>query len=300
MTNIKNPILFAVPALIWGSTWFVIKFQLGVVNPLVSVAYRSAFAGVLTLLGCIILKVNLKFTWKQHFFILLQGLSLFGLNYWMVYTAETILTSGLVSIIFSLVIFMNIGFSALFLKIKVKKDVLFGAILGVTGTAFIFKNELSVFSLSDKNFFAFVVCLISMTLASLGNIVSARNQKSNIPIIQTNAFGMIYGGTALLIIAIISGTEIKMDFSFNYIASLAYLAIFGSIIAFAAYLKLLGNVGPDRSAYTILVVPIIAMIISTIFEGYIWQKSAIFGIILLLTGNLIAMGKKLKIKRITP
>ena len=150
--------------------------------------------------------------------------------------------------------------------------------------------------MSDDNFIALILALISAILASLGNIISAYNQKKGLPVMQTNAFGMTYGAILMLIIALITGTNFSFSFTLPYIFSLLYLAIFGSIIAFAAYLSLLGNIGPDRSAYTILVVPLIAMIISTIFEGYIWQKSAIIGIIFLLSGNFLAMNKKFKIK----
>lgn len=298
MTKIKNPVLFIIPSLIWGSTWYAIKFQLGTVNPLLSVSYRFFLAGLLLFAICKLFKLNLKFSGKQHFFIFLQGITLFGLNYWMVYSAELILTSGLVAIIFSLVIFLNIINSAVFLKIKLKPEVAIGAILGISGTTMIFKNELKAFNFSDENFYALILCLISIILASTGNILSARNQKNNIPVIQSNAFGMIYGSIVVFIVAMILNVDIKFDFKTDYIISLLYLAIFGSIIAFSAYLKLLGNIGPDRSAYTILVIPIIAMIVSTIFEGYVWQKSAIFGIILLVTGNFFAMTKKLKFKKI--
>ncbi|MBN2520502.1 MAG: EamA family transporter [Bacteroidales bacterium] len=296
--NLKNSVLFTIPCLIWGSTWYAIKFQLGIVHPLLSVSYRFFIAGLVLILFCIIFRINLKFSFKQHMYIALQGISLFGLNYWMVYWAEMTLTSGLVAIIFSLIIFLNILFSAIFLKIKMKPDVAIGAVLGISGTALIFKNELRAFNFSDENFFALMLCLISIVLASLGNVISARNQKSNIPVIQTNAFGMTYGSIIVFFVAIILGVEIKFNLKFEYVSSLLYLAIFGSIVAFTAYLKLLGNIGPDRAAYTILIIPIIAMVISTIFEGYIWQKSAIFGIVLLITGNLFAMSKNFRLKRI--
>ena len=294
--NLKNTILFIIPSLIWGSTWYAIKFQLGDVSPLLSVAYRFGIAGILLLFGCKLFKLNLRFNLNQHLFILLQGTFLFSLNYLFVYFAEQNLTSGLVSVVFSLIIFLNIIFNKIILKAPIKKDVFIGGIFGVTGTILIFKNEFSSSSLSDDNFIALILALISAILASLGNIISAYNQKKGLPVMQTNAFGMTYGAILMLIIALITGTNFSFSFTLPYIFSLLYLAIFGSIIAFAAYLSLLGNIGPDRSAYTILVVPLIAMIISTIFEGYIWQKSAIIGIIFLLSGNFLAMNKKFKIK----
>ena len=294
--NLKNTILFIIPCMIWGSTWYAIKFQLGDVNPILSVAYRFGIAGILLIFGCLLFKLNLRFSLIQHLFILLQGTFLFSLNYMLVYFAEQNLTSGLVSVIFSLIIFLNIVFNRLILKAPIKKDVLIGGIFGVTGTILIFKEEFSSLSLSDNNFYALILALISAILASLGNIISAYNQKKGLPVMQTNAFGMTYGAILMIIIALIIRTEFTISFSYPYIFSLLYLAIFGSIIAFAAYLNLLGNIGPDRSAYTILVIPLIAMIISTIFEGYIWHKSAIIGIIFLLSGNFLAMNKRYKFK----
>lgn len=295
--NLKNTILFITPALIWGSTWYAIKFQLGTVDPMLSVAYRFALAGLLLLLFCLLFKYNLRFSLRQHFFIFLQGLSLFGINYWLVYTAENYLTSGLVAVVFSLIIFLNIFFNRILLKGQVKREVVIGAVFGIVGTVLIFKKEFASFSLSDNNFYALFLSIGSVTLASLGNIISAYNQKKNLPVIQTNAFGMTYGALLMMIIALISGVEYTFDLSFSYTSSLIYLTIFGSIIAFTTYLKLLGNIGPDRSAYIILIIPVIAMIISTIFESYVWQRSAIIGIVLLITGNYFALNKKFRTKK---
>jgi drug/metabolite transporter (DMT)-like permease len=294
----SNFFQFSVPALIWGTTWYAIKFQLGIVNPLCSVAYRFAAAGILLLVICRLLKLNLRFSLRSHFFMLLQGLLLFSTNYWLVYIAEQHLTSGLVAIVFSLIIFLNIFFNAVILKGAIRKKVLFGGILGVTGTLLIFKNELHVFSFSDKNFYALIISLISIILASLGNITSAYNQKNKLPVIQTNAFGMIYGSLLTFVVALIAGTELKFEVSAPYIISLLYLAIFGSIAAFSFYLKLIGNIGPDRASYVILIAPVIAVIVSIIFEDYNPGKSAVIGIVLLISGNFLAMSKRTNLANI--
>ncbi len=296
--KINNFFLFTIPALIWGTTWYAIKFQLGTVNPLLSVAYRFAIAGILLLLICRILRLNLRFSLRSHFYILLQGLCLFSINYWLVYFAELNLTSGLVAIVFSLIIFLNIFFNSILLKGAVRKEVLIGGILGFTGTLIVFKNEFFIFSLSDKNFHALILCLISVVLASLGNITSAYNQKKALPVIQTNAIGMTYGSIFTFIVAFAAGKEFNFDLSASYIISLVYLALFGSIIAFGAYLKLIGNIGPDRAAYIILIVPVIAIIMSMLFEDYILHKSAIIGIVLLIFGNILAMNKRININKI--
>ena len=285
----RQYILFAIPSLIWGSTWYAIKFQLGTVDPLLSVAYRFILAGLLLITFCVATSRKMKFAPKEHFLMLLLGLCLFGLNYWFVYEAETMLTSGVVAVIFSLIIFFNIFFNALFLKGKIRADVVGAAVLGVGGTALLFKNELSNIHLEKGNGIIFLLCLGGLTFASLGNIVSAYKQKKNIPVIQANAFGMLYGGLAMFALVLILGKPIIFETSKGYLTSLVYLTIFGSIIAFSSYLKLLGEIGPDRSIYIALITPAIALLISTFFEGYRWDLYAFLGILLLFSGNILAL-----------
>ena len=285
----RQYILFAIPALIWGSTWYVIKFQLGVVDPLLSVAYRFLLAGIILISFCVVTGKRMKFSLHEHLLILLLGLSLFGFNYWFVYQAETILTSGVVAVIFSLIIVFNIIFNAILLKGKIKKDVIFAAILGIIGTVFLFKNELSSFSLNPKDAFVFIICLAGIITASLGNILSAYKQRRKIPVLQANAFGMLYGGIAMFITVLLLNKQMVFDTRVSYILSLFYLAVFGSIVAFSTYLKLLGEIGPDRSVYIAIITPAIAIVISTIFEDYKWDIYAFAGIFLLFSGNFLAL-----------
>jgi drug/metabolite transporter (DMT)-like permease len=285
----RQYILFVIPALIWGSTWYVIKFQLGTIDPLVSVSYRFILAGLLLFGICLVTGKKMKFSLHDHFLMLLLGLSLFGINYWFVYKAESVLTSGLVAVIFSLIIFFNIFFNALLLKGKIKKDVFGAAILGVTGTALLFKNELNSFSLNSEDIVVLLFCLGGLISASLGNIISAYKQKRNIPVLQSNAFAMLYGGVSMFFAVLILGKPVSFDFSVSYSLSLLYLAIFGSIVAFSVYLKLLGEIGPDRSIYIALITPAIAMVISTIFEDYHWNIFAFAGIAFLFAGNYFVL-----------
>lgn len=285
----RQLILFTIPSIIWGSTWYVIKFQLGVVDPLLSVAYRFILAGIILLAFCVISRKNMRFKPKEHLLMLLLGLSLFGINYWFVYKAETTLTSGIVAVIFSLIIFFNIFFNAVLLKGKIKKDVIIAAILGVFGTGLLFKNELKTFSLGGEDLIVLLFCLAGLVSASLGNILSAYKQKQKIPVLQSNAFGMLYGGLSMFFTVLILGKPVNFDYSINYSLSLVYLAIFGSIIAFSVYLKLLGEIGPDRSIYIALITPAIAMAVSTIFEGYQWDIFAFAGIAFLVGGNFLVL-----------
>jgi len=136
------------------------------------------------------------------------------------------------------------------------------------------------------------LCMAATYLASLGNIISARNQKHDLPIIQTNAYGMSYGALLMLVSAFLSGKTFCFDFSFSYVTALIYLAVFGSIVAFGCYLTLLGRIGADRAAYATLLFPIVALVISTVWEGYQWSLEAILGVALIMGGNLLMVSKK--------
>lgn len=290
--RIPNIILFLIPTFIWGSTWYVIKFQIGDTDPLFSVGYRFVIASIILLLYSKITKLNLRFSLRDHFFITLQGACLFGINYWFVYMAEEHLTSGLVAVIFSGLIFMNVFLNAIILKAPIRKSVILGGTIGAVGIFLIFKDELTGFNLSDQNFVAFLLAIASVVLASTGNILSAFNQKQKIPVIQTNAFGMLYGSILVMSIGLLTGKNFSIDWNFSYISSLMYLSVFGSIIAFTTYLNLLGKIGPDKAGYISLVMPVIALFISTLLEGYQWTSHGFVGLLFILGGIFLALQRK--------
>lgn len=289
----NNLFLFLIPALIWGSTWYVIKYQLGTTDPLVSVSLRFGLAGGLLLCYSRIQKLSLSFTKQQHFFIALQGFLLFGANYWLVYMSELYLSSGLVAVAFSTLIFMNLIFSAVLLKEKVHKKVIIGAVLGLIGTALIYQAEFRKVDLNGGQIKGLILCITSIILASLGNITSANNQrKFKLPVLQTNGFGMLYGALIMFVIALVSGKSLLIDTSAPYLLSMSYLVVFGSIIAFTAYLTLVGKIGASKGAYAIVLVPVVALTISTIFENYVPDVYAFIGMVLIVIGNIIALKTK--------
>ena len=219
------------------------------------------------------------------------GILLFGFNYWLSYTAELYIASGLVAVAFSTIVFFNIFNSAIFLRTGINKNVLLSAIVGFIGILLVFKDELLNFDLGSNNTKGFIFAMCSAFLASLGNITSARNQKNRIPVIQANAFGMFYGAIIMFIVAVLTGAPIIFEFTFTYVSALLYLSVFGSIVAFSAYLTLLGNIGADRAGYVMLVFPIIAITLSAIFEGYILTTTAFTGIVLISLGNIFVLRK---------
>lgn len=285
----KNMIFYSLTVFIWGSTWIAIKYQLGNVDPLISVVYRFALASALIFLYCGVSGRIMRFARKDHLFMALQGVCLFALNYWLVYLSELYLTSGLVAVIFSTIVFFNIVNGYIFLKTPISLKVFCGAVMGVAGIGLVFWPELAGFSFDDVGFKGLVLITGGTALASLGNIISSRNQKNGVPVVQNNAFSMAYGCAFMLIVAFITNKHVGFDTSFAYVASLFYLVVFGSIVAFGCYLTLIGRFGAARASYANLVFPIVALIISTLFEGYQWSGLSIMGVFIILTGNFVAL-----------
>lgn len=288
----KNIILYLIPSLIWGSTWLAITFQVGETDASVSVAYRFGLAAVLLLLYARFTNLKLKFTLKEHGYIALQGLLLFSLNYWMVYLAEENLTSGLVALVFSTMLIMNILNSRLFLNNRLPWKVYGGAFTGLIGILMIFYKDLLAFSAGSAASWSLVFAFGASYTASLGNIVSARNQAGGLPVLQTNAYGMLYGSAIMLVISYFSGSEFSLNTTPSYVWSLIYLSVFGSVFAFGAYLSLIGRIGAGRAGYVQLLVPIIALLLSSVFEDYRWNTTAIAGVLLILAGNFVVLERK--------
>ena len=287
----NNVLLYLITVFIWGATWLAIKFQLGVVAPELPIAYRFAIASVLLFIFSSVRRSSLRFDWRAHSFMALQGLLLFSLNYIMVYLAEVYLTSGLVAIIFSMLIIMNVIFGAILLHNPVRLSVVIGAIVGLCGLTLVFWPELSSFDISSELAFGMILAFMGAVSASLGNIVSARNQGHKLPIIQTNAFGMAYGAVFMLVLALFRGAKLEFDPSADYVVSLLYLAVFGSVVGFGSYLTLLGRIGPDRAAYVTVLFPVIALLLSTLFEGMTWSLPQLAGVALVILGNVIVVTK---------
>jgi drug/metabolite transporter (DMT)-like permease len=288
----QNAIFYVINVLIWGSTWLAIKFQLGVVAPELSVAYRFFLASALIFIYCAVRKLPLKFSWRQQSLLALQGVLLFSFNYILVYFAELYITSGLVAVIFSSVIILNVIFGALFLRNPVRVRVVIGALVGIGGLALIFWPELAGFDAGSGRALGLLMAIISSVSASLGNILSAYNQKQGLPVIQSNAYGMAYGAAVTLIVALVRGAEVTFDLSVPYVGSLLYLSLFGSVIAFGTYLTLLGRIGPDRAAYITILFPVVALLLSALFESLTMNAYQFAGVAFIIAGNVIVLKRR--------
>jgi len=281
--------LYLAAVLIWGSTWLVITFQLGTVPPEVSVAYRFALAGVLLVLWSLGRKLRLTFSWREHGWMALQGALLFGLNYVCVYLAESRISSGLVAVIFSLIVFFNIAGTRLFFKTPIRPATVVAALLGVGGVALIFLPELRRPAQGGEAVLGVIYSVVATISACAGNLVSARNQRRGLPVVQLNTFGMLYGAAFVALYAAAIGRDFVFDPSLRYLLSLGYLALFGSVLAFGAYLTLVGRIGADRAGYTAAAIPIVALLLSAGFEDLRLGAPEAFGILLCVAGNILVL-----------
>ena len=284
--QMSNSTLYALTVLIWGSTFFAIEFQLGVVAPEVSVVYRFSGAAILLFAWCHFRGLPLRFPIRNHLWFMMLGVLLFGVNYILTYKSQVFITSALAAITFSTMLWMNLLNARLFFGVKARRSVLLGAALGAIGMFFLFAPQVTAVSFSDTVFAGSCLVLLAALSASFGNMVSQTIQKAGTPVIQMNAWGMLYGALFMGTVALASGREFTFEWSASYVVSLAYLAVFGSIIAFGAYLTLLGRIGAHKAGYAMVMFPAVALLLSILFEGMEITPSIVFGALLVLIGNV--------------
>ena len=289
---LPNWLLFLGSCCIWGSTWLVIKFQYGIVAPEVSVAYRFGAAAMILMGWCIARRESLRFTRAEHLQLMGVGMLQFAVNYVFVYLAEQYLTSGLVAVVFVLMVFWNLlGARLLFGQILAMRLIV-GACCGFFGVALVFWPEVAEVRGDLAQIKGLTFAILGTIGASAGNLWTQQLYSRGIPVMPCTAWGMVYGSLATALYCVIMGIPFNWDASPNYLLSLVYLTVLGSVVAFAMYLTLLQRIGAGRSGYTSAVIPVLAMIISTFFEDYVWTAPALAGMALVLAGNVLVMWKR--------
>ena len=282
--------LYALTVLVWGTSWLAMTFQLGVVAPEVSVVYRFALAAAVLLPFCLASRRPMIFSLRDHGFIALQGVFLFSSNFFLIYLGAQYLTSGLVSVGFSTIIIMNILGTRLLFGTRITPAMVAGAGLGIAGMVLLFWPELAAFDLSRAGSRGLILVLAGTTSAALGMLTSAWNQgRRGLPVMQTNAYGMVYGALFASLLVALRGSSFAFDPSPGYVISLLYLALGASVLGFWSYLTLVGRIGADRAAYSSVLFPVVALTLSTWFEGYSWTAAGAAGVALVLCGNALIL-----------
>ena len=287
----SNTALFVACVFIWGSTWIAITFQLGEVSPVLSVAYRFTLASLMLGAFCLWRKLPLSLPVHIHFKMAMVGLCLYTLDYSLLYESQKYIVSAVVALMSSCIIYINVVLRKLLLGKAIRLPVIVGATLGLAGMTMIFMPEFSKVSTNQMLGLGISLAMLSFLFASIGNVISERILDHGTPVIQMNFWAMTYGLVFLYGTALFSDVEFVIPSSTDYYWSLLYLALFGSVLAFGAYMKLVQQIGSDKAAYVVLMYPIVALLLSTLFEGYQWTFQAMAGVVVVLLGNAVAMEK---------
>ena len=278
---------FALCTLIWGSTWIVIRTQLGVVPPTWSVAYRFLAAGLMMALYCVATGRSLRPPPGVQGFFLAVALFQFVLNFNFVYRAESYVTSGLVAVAFALLVVPNSALAWAFLRQRITLRFAWGAFLGIAGVGLLFWQEFG--TMGEGAATGLWLTLLGVLAASIANVLQATERGRSLDIMVMLAWSMLYGGLANVAIAwMLSGPPV-IEPTPLYVGGVLYLAGAASAFAFAIYFDMLRAIGPARAAYSSVVIPFIAMALSTVFEGYRWSPLAFAGGGLALAGLYIAL-----------
>jgi drug/metabolite transporter (DMT)-like permease len=281
---------FIVITLIWGSTWIVIKDQLGTVPAPWSITYRFVIAGAAMFVYARMTGASLGIGREGHALAALFGLPQFFLNFNFVYAAEQHITSGLVAVVFALLLVPNSALAWLFLKHHITGRFLIGSAVATAGVALLFIQEMRASTAEPGEVLLGIgLTLLGVLSASAANVLQATQRLRARPIASMLAWGMVYGVIANAVVAWAGYGPPVIEYRLGYWLGVLYLGLFASALAFTFYFSVLRAVGPGRAAYSSLLVPIIAMAISTAFEGYRWSTLAVAGGVLALTGLFIAL-----------
>jgi drug/metabolite transporter (DMT)-like permease len=289
-TRLTVLIPFLVVTLIWGSTWIVIRDQLSVVPPSWSVSYRFVVAGVVILGWGLIRGDSLKLDARGWGFAVALGFAQFVLNFNFVYRAEQHITSGVVAIVYALLLVPNAIFARVFLGQLMGRQLLIGSAVAMAGVALLFLHEAR---LSDAGpeaaLIGIGIALLGVLSASVANVMQATKTAKAYPMATILGWAMLSGAAIDAGFAYATVGPPVIEMRWGYILGTLYLGVLGSALAFTIYFQLIRRIGPAKAAYTSVLIPVIAMLLSTIYEGYRWSLLAMAGAALVMIGLVLAL-----------
>lgn len=281
---------FITVSLIWGSTWFVIRDQLGVVPGPWSVCYRFGTAAIGMLALALVMRQPLKLERSGFLWAGLLGLMQFSLNFNFVYAAEHHITSGLVAVLFALLIIPNALIARYWLGIRVAPAFWAGSAIAASGIALLILREYRAAPVGGHEVLIGAgLTLTAVMCASVSNVIQANDSMKRHPMIPLLAWAMLWGASLDAAFAWSQFGAPIIEPRAAYLGGIFYLAIIGTVLTFPLYFRLIRDIGPGKAAYTSVLIPIIAMLISTLFEGYHWSALSIGGAVLAIIGLIIAM-----------
>ncbi|MEN3745662.1 EamA family transporter [Sphingomonas sp. HF-S3] len=281
---------FAIVTLIWGTTWIVIRDQLAHVPPSWSVSYRFALAGIVMLGWAKLRGESVNLGARGMAFALALGAMQFVFNFNFVYRAEQHITSGVVAIVFALLLVPNAILSRIFLGQRMGRQLLIGSAIAIAGVALLFVREARLSPVGPAEALTGIaLALAGVMSASTANVMQASETAKRYPMAAMIGWAMLLGAMVDAGFALITSGPPVFDWRPSYLAGLLYLAVLGSALSFSLYFRLIREIGPAKAAYTSVVIPVVAMFFSTIFENYRWSLLAVAGAVLVLAGLVVAL-----------
>ncbi|MEQ1551014.1 DMT family transporter [Sphingorhabdus sp.] len=290
LLNPRIAIPFLVVSLIWGSTWLVIRDQLGTVPASWSVSYRFAVAAAGMFMLSAIMRQSLRIDGTGLKWTLLLGVMQFTLNFNFVYAAEHHITSGLVAVIFALLIIPNALLGKWWLGRQFSRNFVIGSIIATAGVALLMAQEYRAAPVGGHEvLLGTALTLVSVICASVSNVMQVAPSVSRYPTTTILAWSMLWGALANAAWSFIYHGPPAIEMRAGYLGGVLYLGIIGSVVTFPLYFDLIRKIGPGKAAYTSVLIPVVAMLLSTFFEGYDWSALAAGGAILATLGLVVAM-----------
>ncbi len=283
-------LLYVVTVLSWSASWFALKLQVGVVPVQVSLLWRYALATAIMLVWALAVRAPMRFSLATHVRFILMGGFMFCINFALFYHAAPLLASGLLSVVFSLASVVNVLIAIVFFGARPSVNVLLGVLMGVVGMAMLFWPVIAGQNFDQSALLGLGLCILGTLSFCIGNLFSASLQRKRVPVVSASTWGMAYGAVLSGLIALAQGDAFIFDWSIKYVSSLVFLTVVSSVIAFAAYLTLLGRIGASRAAYATVMFPVLALLISSVIEDYRMGLVAGIGLAIVLIGNIFVLG----------
>lgn len=251
----RDLLLYALTVIAWSTSWIGVRLQLGVVAPEVSLVWRFGLATILMFAWAMVSGAQLAFPARVHARFALLGLLIFGLNFLLFYYGGLTTPSGLLAVVFSTASLFNLVLARPLLGQPIERRVLIGAVLGSAGVLAMFAPRILAGGDEPGALKGLAFCIAGTLSFCLGNMVSATIQRSGVRVVSASAWGMLYGTLLLAMFAAVRGQAFIVEPTLAYIGALLWLSIVASVIAFAAYLTLLGRIGAGRAGYATVLFP---------------------------------------------
>jgi drug/metabolite transporter (DMT)-like permease len=287
-----DTVLYAVTVFGWSTSWIAMKAQVGVVAPEVSLLWRFLIAAAAMWIWVWARGDRLIFPWRHQIGFAGLGAFLFSTNFTLFYYGSASLPSGLLSVVFSLASIGNLALGVVFFRQKLSGQVLIGGTLGFAGVVAMFSDKILGSGFSHAALIGLGLCIAGTTFFCIGNQISGAVQRRGIPVLVASAWGMSWACLFLACGAVLHGSPFVFLPTLGYTASLLWLAVVSSVLAFWAYLTLLGRIGAARAGYSTVMFPVFALLISTVWEGYHWTPAAFVGLALVMAGNLFVLRRR--------